>query len=324
MLPTEENDLSASVPPASKRLRPETEKEENTLREEVEALKSLVESLREEVILLKTQLQQPPIPPKSFKDALNLPSSSPLANNLLPKGKKSSKKSSSKNSTQTSKISETSKISLDPLSKISEAPSVKESEWTQVKSKQRSKMTESPAPSLKEALEKAPTPLEKLKILLKPKPISEDRSTNVSVFMVSLPLSKKAQSQPIVAWKQVMESITGHRPVSVSLIHPWKGEVMFDSKYEPAISKSLQESGFLIENHLMTDKDLARRSEAYLNGYYLPLRRAALSGFSMEQQLQLLELAGKQLQKKFTDPIDRKKWKYHIAMDQKWVEGMEL
>jgi hypothetical protein len=324
MLPTQESDQFSSEPQAPKRLRQDPEITDTGLRMEVEALKSLVESLREEVLLLRTELKQNPKPtPKSFKDALN-PPSLPQTDKSSSKAKNSAEKSKSKISTSSSKISvdPPPKISVDPPPKISK--STPEPEWTQVQSKKLSKSSKVLAtPSLKSVLEKATTPAEKLKLLLR-SPKLVDRSEEVSPLMVNLPLSRKAQSQPMMAWKQVMESVTGHCPVSVSLIHPWKGEVFYDSKLVPVVSKALREAGYLIENFQISDKDLNRRSAAYLNGHYLPLRRAAWQGFSAEKQLQLLNLAENQILKKFSDSIDRKKWKYQIELDRRFLQEMEI
>jgi hypothetical protein len=295
----------------------------DTLRSEIEMLKSLVVSLQEEVLLLRNEIKQTPKPtPKSFKDALIPPTILPKTGKSPLKGKKTEKSTSN----IPSNVLEHPKVSADPPPKPSEqVPTAKEPpEWTRVQSKKQSKSSKVHAiPSLKSVLGKATTPEEKLQLLLRP-PKVVDRSAEISVFMVTLPLSRKAQSQPIVAWKHVMESVTGHRPVSVSLIHPWKGEVLYDSKVAADVSKALHEAGYLIENYQVSDKDLTRRSEAYLNGYFLPLRRAAWQGFSAEKQLELLDHAEKQIPKKFSDSFDRKKWKYQIETDRQFLQGMDI
>jgi hypothetical protein len=178
---------------------------------------------------------------------------------------------------------------------------------------------------LKERLGKATTDAERLKLLLKPTRPPEERTAEVVSLMVSLPLSKAALAQPIIAWKQVIKTLTGHQPSTVSLYHPCKAELFFDKQVVPKVSEALQTAGYLLEGPMeVSERDLARRSEAYLLGYYLPLRRAALVGFSLKDQLSLLEMAEKQLPRKFTDPQDRKRWRVQINKDREWIKDMEI
>jgi len=182
-----------------------------------------------------------------------------------------------------------------------------------------------PKAALKERLGKATTDAERLKLLLKPTRPPEERTAEVVSLMVSLPLSKAALAQPIIAWKQVIKTLTGHQPSTVSLYHPCKAELFFDKQVVPKVSEALQTAGYLLEGPMeVSERDLARRSEAYLLGYYLPLRRAALVGFSLKDQLSLLEMAEKQLPRKFTDPQDRKRWRVQINKDREWIKGMEI
>jgi hypothetical protein len=239
-----------------------------------------------------------------------------------------------------------SKISTDPPPATPAAPAKPAPEdcWEQQKSKKnrvkeakevkRAKEADSakkvqtpPKPKvvLKERLGKATTDAEKLKLLLKPTRPPEERTTEVVSLMVSLPLSKAALAQPIVAWKQVIKTLTGHQPSTVSLFHPCKAELFFDKQVVETVSESLRTAGYLLEGPMeVSERDLVRRSEAYLLGYYLPLRRAALEGFRLTDQLSLLEMAEKQLPKKFSDPLDRKRWRAQISKDREWIRDMEI
>jgi hypothetical protein len=164
---------------------------------------------------------------------------------------------------------------------------------------------------------------DKLKLLLK-KPIPpEERSSEVGSVMVKLPLSTKAQRNPITAWKTAISELTGHPPVTISLVNPCKAEVFFDVKVLESVSSSLLSEGFSSPADPLTDKDLARRKASYLQGYFLPLRRAMLQGFSHAQQLKLLDLAETSCQTVFTDPVERKKWKRHCQRDREWVRQQE-
>jgi hypothetical protein len=166
---------------------------------------------------------------------------------------------------------------------------------------------------------------EKLRTLLRPRKPLEERSPGVELVTVHLPLSKKAQAQPMLAWKQVLTSLTGHRPLYISLLNPCNGEVFLDSRVAPAVREVLSKEGYLRDNVSMgLEKDLVRRKQVYLNGYFLPLRREALRGFSLEQKLKLLDLAALE-SAKLPDAITRRQWKYQIAKDRSWVqEDMEV
>jgi hypothetical protein len=152
----------------------------------------------------------------------------------------------------------------------------------------------------------------------------EERSSEVGSVMVKLPLSTKAQRNPITAWKTAISELTGHPPVAISLVNPCKAEVFFDVKVLESVSSSLLSGGFSCPADPLADKDLARRKTSYLRqGYFLPLRRAMLQGFSHSQQLKLLELAETSCQTVFTDPIERKKWKRHCQKDREWVQQQD-
>jgi hypothetical protein len=236
------------------------------------------------------------------------------------------------------------KISTDPPAKKTYAASAMDGEWTQAKSrstrakeaKEASKAKEKeaskadstpklPKEMLKERLGKASTDAEKLKVLLKPIRPPEDRTSEVASFTASLPLSKAAQAQPILAWKQVIKTLTGHSPSTVSLFHPCKAELFFDKQVASKVEETLRTAGYLVEEEpKVSERDLARRSEAYLLGYYLPLRRAALRGFSQQQQSALLEMAEKLLPKKYPEAMDRKRWRVQISKDRTWILDSEI
>jgi hypothetical protein len=137
---------------------------------------------------------------------------------------------------------------------------------------------------------------------------------------VTLPLSKKAQEKPMMAWKQALASLTGHVPLMVSLINPGRGEVWYDSKAAPEVSSVLSREGYLVENVVVTEKDLGRRMQAYLAGYFLLLRREALTGFSPDLQLKILDLAATNLKAKFPDRLTQQQWKHQIAKDRLWIQ----
>jgi hypothetical protein len=160
-----------------------------------------------------------------------------------------------------------------------------------------------------------------LKVLLRVAKPPEERSSEIVILLAKLPLTKKAQSQPMLAWKQALKTLTGHLPLSISLINPCKAELFYDSKQASEVSQALKELDYLIEEHPeLTDRDLGRRTRAYLDGYFLPLRRAALTGFSLELQKKVLGHSSECLRTKFPDKLTQQQWKHQIAKDLAWIE----
>jgi hypothetical protein len=162
---------------------------------------------------------------------------------------------------------------------------------------------------------------EKLKVLLRSPRPPEKQTSEVVIVTARLPLSMKAQAHPMVAWKQVLKELCGHRPLQISLINPCKGEIFLDSETVLAVKETLSKEGYLTDNLELVEKDLERRKQVYLNGYFLPLRREALRGFTPENQLKLLDLATADLPK-IADPLKRKQWKFQIAKDRSWIQGL--
>jgi hypothetical protein len=129
----------------------------------------------------------------------------------------------------------------------------------------------------------------------------------------------------MTAWKQALLGLTGHPPLHVSLLNPCKAEVFVDSKVAPAMREALTKEGYLLQDHpTPAESDLARRTQVYLNGYFLLLRREALRGFSQELQLKLLD-AALAASAKLPEAVTRKQWKFQIAKDRAWVlQDMEM
>jgi hypothetical protein len=192
--------------------------------------------------------------------------------------------------------------------------------WTEVKSKSKEKSsikaTSQPPSSLRSSLDRA-TKEETLKSLLRvPKP-PEERSSEIVILSATLPLTRKAQVQPMVSWKRALKTLTGQLPLTISLINPFRAELFYDSSRASEVREVLREKRYLIEEtQELCEKDLVRRKGAYLDGYFLPLRRAALVGFDPVQQLKILDLASDCLEKRFGDRLMVRQWKHQIAKDR--------
>jgi hypothetical protein len=177
---------------------------------------------------------------------------------------------------------------------------------------------------LTQDLQRATSKEDKLKLLLK-KPVSLDqRSDQIGSLMVQLPLSAKAQMQPLSSWKSAMKELTGHQPLAISMIHPRKAEVFFDGSVIDSVSTSLHSEGYLLPMEPLTDKDISRRKSSYLQGYFRPLRRAMFQGFSRAQQDKLLDLAESSCKTVFSDQVQRKQWSHHCLKDREWLQEMSV
>ena len=209
--------------------------------------------------------------------------------------------------------------------------------WTEVpRSKRSLKTSKQPVPVKTPSSKATPSSLkdslgglsaaEKLKVLLRSPRPDHDRTTMVDIVTVNLPLSKKAQAQPMVAWKQAVKEITGHQPLLVSLVHPCRAEVYVDSAVSMEVKERLRPQGYLEEDPPeLEERDLVRRKRAYLSGYFLPLRRATLQGLDPTQQLQVLQMAEADLNpSKHPDQMTRKQWMFQIKKDRQWIEGFTM
>jgi hypothetical protein len=89
------------------------------------------------------------------------------------------------------------------------------------------------------------------------------------------------------------------------------------------VKQALSKGGYLLEDRPVLERDLERRKQVYLRGYFLPLRRAALAGFSPDLQLKLLEMAWTSLAK-MPDPQVRRQWQFQIKKDRSWVQQQQV
>jgi hypothetical protein len=158
---------------------------------------------------------------------------------------------------------------------------------------------------------------EKTVELLMKKPLSPDQQTlEVSSFVADFPLSPLAQKNSPVAVQAIMESLTGQKALSISMISFSKAEVFVDSRHLESIKTKLSDSRMIaLKNHQTTASDLSRRARAYLRGYFKTLRLASLNDFSPTQKLEVLKLA-EALLPTIQDRVRRKKWKSTIQFDR--------
>jgi hypothetical protein len=274
---------------------------------EITDLRQIVTHLVAEIASLKQAKG-----PLTFKEALTKPQ-----NQQRPQKASKSPQEPEQTPTEKATSAVTSAMTSAPSATVAGPQTTKDpAAWTTVGPKKAARSSPNLAATLKPLSKE-----EKLKLLLKTPTRPEDRANEVASIMVKLPLSTKAQKNPITAWKAAVTELTGSPPLAISLVNPCQAEVFFDAKVLDSVSSSLLSGGFSCPADPLADKDLVRRKTSYLRqGYFLPLRRSMLQGFSRTQQLKLLELAETSCQTVFTDPIERKKWKRHCQKDREWVQ----
>jgi hypothetical protein len=270
-----------------------------------------------EILTAEVRAKNEPKVPATFQDILQKESGQQTSKE--PSKVHQSKKTAQQQKATSASVPMTSEATSagPPKSNFNFKPVVEpQSAWTKVTSK-KAKKTAAPA-SLADLLKDKEDPM---KILLK-KPMDEETKTSKVVAMVGrLPLSNTAQSQPILAWKTVLKEVTGHSPLSLSLVNPCVAEIFWDSAVAEEVRLKMSGKGFLDSSPItaLSEKDLNRRRDCYLRGYFLPLRRSALMGFSPTHQEKLLDLAEEKC-KTFTDKVARRQWLHHIEKDRKWIK----
>jgi hypothetical protein len=99
-------------------------------------------------------------------------------------------------------------------------------------------------------------------------------------------------------------------------------EVTFELVDAPAAKEKLDKLGVVVDDLELSDKDLTRRSVAYHRGFFLPLRRQALQGFSLEQKLAVLQVAEASVDRLVVQHL-RKPRRLQIAVDRAWLHETE-
>jgi hypothetical protein len=148
----------------------------------------------------------------------------------------------------------------------------------------------------------------------------EERTDEVVRVVVRLPLTAAARVRPLTSWKEILRSEfpSSPAPLLISLINPEVGEVYLCAKKVVAFKSHL--SSHLIPDRALESRDLGRRTACYLQGYFKPLRRAALDGSDPALRLQILEKALLEVQRK--GGPEEKRWVQFIQSDRAWIQDM--
>jgi hypothetical protein len=281
-------------------------------------LKSRVTELEREIVYLKLQFDEFV---KNYLSEINKKPLSAATKKVSSMAAKSTGTRESVQQTKPNKQEQIPTVSSKPAAGV-------ENPWIKVVKKNLTKEIKSQTnvlktQNLKETLNLLPSE-SKIQILLKKTIPLEERIEQVTSVMVQLPLSQKAQRQPMTAWKEAIKAITGQTVLAVSLVHPCKAEIFVDEREAQKIKTILENKNYLVTGHQLSDRDLKRRKTSYLHGYFRPLRRAMMQGFSKELQLDLLTSAEGSLQAFFKDKSQRTQWSHHVAADREWLSELDV
>jgi hypothetical protein len=172
---------------------------------------------------------------------------------------------------------------------------------------------------LKKDLQTA-TNQQKLEYLLQKQVPVEKRVDNVVSVVLTTTFTKKALMAPTVAWKTLVNTISNHPPLLISIINNKTAEVFVDSRHLSSLSSNLPQNVKIVQLEPSSHM-IHRRAKTYLRGYHKTLRLSALQGLSQTGQMQLLDHALQSLSTTFPNPVEVALWKRTIAFDKKHLSA---
>jgi hypothetical protein len=298
-----------AFPLLTKRLRSPTQDDlevENDLKSQIRELKKQVDYLTARIELLENR-DELEVPKKGIQQAAKNSATAPVRMNGTGQNPQKLKQTTT-NSTVTDSTA---------------SPAAGDNSWIKVVKKgMKAQSTAKSSPDLMTSLSSLP-PDAKMKILLKKTIPLDQKTERVVSVMAQLPLSIKAQRQPIPAWKEAIKALTGQSVLAVSLIHPCKAELFLDERVAEAVQTTLASKGYLVQDTPLLERDLRRRKTSYLHGYFRPLRRAMLLGFSPSLQEEMLNEAEQSLKTTFKDKAQQTQWGHHVAADRVWLKDLQ-
>ena len=170
------------------------------------------------------------------------------------------------------------------------------------------------------------TPEAILQSLLKT-PTSPEKTTEVASLVVKIPLRAQARANFTLAQKScqlAFQAATGCSPLLISQYHPGTAEIFIPADQLNTVTQAimaLDTKGWSILPKSYVEKDITRRARAYLRSYFLPLRLAALRGFSVEEQMTILDKAQSALIN--LPPATKKLWATNISYDRERVKDQD-
>jgi hypothetical protein len=106
----------------------------------------------------------------------------------------------------------------------------------------------------------------------------------------------------------------------VSLLNPTQAEIFYDQSQEAEVLKL---KPFATEFDLiLSARDIKRRACAYLRGFFLPLRLAALEGVSLDMKRDILKAAQDSIPK-VCHKNQQELWKKNIVRDSMSLDAIE-
>jgi vacuolar-type H+-ATPase subunit F/Vma7 len=112
----------------------------------------------------------------------------------------------------------------------------------------------------------------------------------VSSLYIQLDLTRKAQQDPLFAFRTTFEALTKVKPLGISLVSKSTAEIFLSSEQVTKAERSLP-LNVLIPKPQLGEKDVRRRAASYNRGYFKILRRQSLEGLANHIQMKVLDLA---------------------------------
>jgi hypothetical protein len=112
----------------------------------------------------------------------------------------------------------------------------------------------------------------------------------VSSLYIQLDLTRKAQQDPLFAFRTTFEALTKVKPLGISLVSKSTAEIFISSEQVTKAERSLP-LNVLIPKPQLGEKDVRRRAASYNRGYFKILRRQSLEGLANHIQMKVLDLA---------------------------------
>lgn len=184
----------------------------------------------------------------------------------------------------------------------------------------------SPATRFKKSVEAKAKEPEKADDLLQLLVVSpkENSLQEVQSTIFSIKLTMKARQSPTLAWNALVKAWCGHPPLQVSLLAPGKAEIFYDPKHHELIMEGALRLRAEVHSSGLSNRDFQRRARAYLNGYFRPLRLAALNGFEIDQREAVLELAKAMIPQRFKSSKEHQNlWQRNIEFDQEQLSQLQ-
>jgi hypothetical protein len=149
--------------------------------------------------------------------------------------------------------------------------------------------------------------------------LEEKKGEAVSGIYIQTSLSRMAAKDPLFSFMKVFETVTGFKPLGISLMSKTVAEIFVPTSNVQEIISKIPPHMMVLSTPKLSISDVKRRAASYNRGFFKGLRRASLDGLNNGLALQILSVAEAAINNL---PFHRQKSvKKAIAEDRLWVES---